>query len=107
MSQGPAPGREPVGPVGPVGSISPVGPVGSVAAGPARSGGPPTGTAVVTRADTEIKSRRDARKPRDGQSRDQNHGLHPERRGLVGGAARHTRPMTRAFPVVASALNPL
>jgi len=78
---------------GPV-SASP-GPAGS---GSVRSGSSTTGTAW---ADAEVEGRRDTGKSRDGECRDQNHGLHPECRAswrVLGTLARHTRPMTRAFP---------
>jgi hypothetical protein len=70
-------------------------------AGPAGSGGPNTRVALIVATactDAEIEGCRDAGEAGNGESRDQNHGLHPEVPGPVGALARHTRPMTRAFP---------
>ena len=64
----------------------------------ARSGRPDPGTPGPH---AEVEGGRYAGQSREGESRDQDHGLHPECRawcGVLGALARRARPMTRAFP---------
>lgn len=109
------PGR-PVGSGGSIGSgraLGARGPVGS-ARGRGRGSASAGRNAAVRRPATpgrpdpgtpgphaEVEGGRYAGQSHDGESRDQDHGLHPECRawwGVLGALARHTRPMTRAFP---------
>jgi hypothetical protein len=65
---------------------------------PVRPGRPDPGTPGPH---AEVEGSRYAGQSRDSESRDQDHGLHPECRawwGVLGALARRTRPMTRAFP---------
>ena len=75
--------------------------------GPATFGRPDPGTAGPH---AEVEGGRYSGQSRDGESRDQDHGLHPECRawwGVLGALARHARPMREPSSVSRAPWSPL